>query len=98
MITFELTAKMYALILQFQNKHRLSVTFKSLHTHPNADVKVEAEEEDAKRMLAFYTKIVNGISAYMNTDPDHTSALAAIKRIRKAMGLKGMLEGHPHGK
>lgn len=58
----------------------------------NHEVELVCDERRARDMIHVFTQIVNSRAAFMNIDKDHTSALAAIKRIRRALGLKGTLE------
>ena len=83
MITFELTPMMRSLITGCG--YTPETRFEMLST---GDTRVTGDETSAKYLIHVFTNIVNGTASHMKQNRKHTSALAAIKRIRKALGLK----------
>jgi len=87
-IQFDLTPRMLSMLeTHAPYAADLSVVFSRWPSQIGDNITIEISREDALKLLNFYVRIVNGVSAYLNNDPSHTSALAAIKRIRKALGL-----------
>jgi len=79
-VGFELTPHMRLMLDGFVPGHQTG--------HDGIGYSLAVTHETALMLIARYSAIVNNIASHNNSNPNYTSALAAIKRIRKALGLK----------
>ena len=86
MIRVSVTYKMYQLMQDRRNGFKPhSAFFPAGFDADQKDMWFEADSGEWMKLLTFFTSIVNQTAAWRNQNPDHVSALAATKRIRKAL-------------
>jgi len=81
MVTFELTPKMRMLAPPSLGRY---MTAREDHK----DWEVNCDVQFAHTLIHHFAELVNRLPTFMNRNKANTSALAAIKRIRKALELK----------